>query len=179
MHVYTITCACVHRKQLPWCTSAFLFVLIFLSCSVKINRSLRTKECFIIFVWFCSLKVYIWNTEKNWKFVEKRNEWKNNEFDFKVILGLAVLFVCWSSSRFLRPLFSIFVFLASIFFLFGQHTMVDNSQKYRLKYWATRSSVRSFARTAHAFACSGRLASLVRSTALTRLLTCSLCSLPR
>ena len=31
-------------------------------------------------------------------------------------------------------------------------TMVDNSQEYRLKYWATRSSVRSFARTAHSFA---------------------------
>ena len=28
-------------------------------------------------------------------------------------------------------------------------TMVDNSQKYRLQHWATRSSVRSFARTAH------------------------------
>ena len=27
--------------------------------------------------------------------------------------------------------------------------MVENSQEYRLKYWATRSSVRSFARTAH------------------------------
>ena len=27
--------------------------------------------------------------------------------------------------------------------------MVDNSQEYRLKYWATRSSVRAFARTAH------------------------------
>ena len=33
-------------------------------------------------------------------------------------------------------------------------TMVQNSQKSRLEYWATRSSVRSFARTAHAFACS-------------------------
>ena len=30
-------------------------------------------------------------------------------------------------------------------------TMVDNSQEYRLKYWATRSSVRSFARTAHSW----------------------------
>ena len=39
-------------------------------------------------------------------------------------------------------------------------TMVENSQEYRLKYWATRSFVRSFARTAHSFACSGLLASL-------------------
>ena len=31
--------------------------------------------------------------------------------------------------------------------------MVDNSQENRLEYWATRSSVRSFARTAHSFAC--------------------------
>ena len=30
-------------------------------------------------------------------------------------------------------------------------TMVDNSQEYRLEYWATRSSVRSFARTAHSW----------------------------
>ena len=28
-------------------------------------------------------------------------------------------------------------------------TMVENCQEYRLRYWATRSSVRSFARTAH------------------------------
>ena len=54
-------------------------------------------------------------------------------------------------------------------------TMVDNSQEYRLKYWATRSSVRlfactahSFACTAHSFACSGLLASLAPSAALTR-----------
>ena len=30
-------------------------------------------------------------------------------------------------------------------------TMVENSQEYRLEYWATRSSIRSFARTAHSF----------------------------
>ena len=47
-------------------------------------------------------------------------------------------------------------------------TMVENSQKYRLKYWATRSSVRSFARTTHSFACSVLLALLARSAALTR-----------
>ena len=58
-------------------------------------------------------------------------------------------------------------------------TMVNNSQKYRLEYWATRSSVRSFARTAHSFACSGLLASLAPSAALTCSLACSLRSLPR
>ena len=58
-------------------------------------------------------------------------------------------------------------------------TMVDNSQEYRLKYWATRSSVRSFARTAHSFACCGLLASLAPSAALTRSLARSLRSLPR
>ena len=57
--------------------------------------------------------------------------------------------------------------------------MVDNSQEYRLKYWATRSSVRSFARTAHLFACSRLLALLAPSAALTRSLARSLCSLPR
>ena len=43
-------------------------------------------------------------------------------------------------------------------------TMVDNSQEYRLQYWATRS----FVRTAQLFACSGLLASLAPSAALTR-----------
>ena len=41
--------------------------------------------------------------------------------------------------------------------------MGQNNQEYRLKYWVTRSSVRSFARTAHSFACSALLASLART----------------
>ena len=57
--------------------------------------------------------------------------------------------------------------------------MVENSQEYRLKYWATRSSVRSFARTARLFACSGLLVLLAPSAALTRSLARSLRSLPR
>ena len=52
--------------------------------------------------------------------------------------------------------------------------MVDNSQEYKLEYWATRSSVWSFARTAHSFACSALLASLARSAALIRSLARSL-----
>ena len=48
-----------------------------------------------------------------------------------------------------------------------------------VKYWATRSSVRSFARTAHSFACSALLPSLAPSAALNHLLTRSLRSLPR
>ena len=47
------------------------------------------------------------------------------------------------------------------------------------KYWATRSSVRSFARTAHSFACSGLFALLVSSAALTHSLTRSVHSLAR
>ena len=46
-----------------------------------------------------------------------------------------------------------------------QGTMVDNSQGSRRKYWATCSSVCSFARTAHLFVCSALLASLARSLA--------------
>ena len=38
-----------------------------------------------------------------------------------------------------------------------QEDMVQNSHESRGKYWATRTSVRSFARTAHLFACSARL----------------------
>ena len=55
-------------------------------------------------------------------------------------------------------------------------TVVDNSQEYRLQYWATRSSVRSFA---HSFACSRLLASLAPSAALTRSLARTLRLLPR
>ena len=58
-------------------------------------------------------------------------------------------------------------------------TMVQISQESRRKYWATRLSVRSFTRTAHLFACSGLLASLTPSAALTRSLARSLRSLPR
>ena len=53
----------------------------------------------------------------------------------------------------------------------GSGTMVQNNQEYRLRYWATRSSVPSFARTAQSFACSGLLASLAPSAALTHSLT--------
>ena len=44
----------------------------------------------------------------------------------------------------------------------------------RVEHWAIRSSIRSFARTAHSFACSALLASLARSVALIRSLTRSL-----
>ena len=59
-----------------------------------------------------------------------------------------------------------------------QCTMVWNKRELRRKYWATRSSVRLFARTAHSFT-SGLLASLAPSAALTRWLARSLRSLPR
>ena len=56
--------------------------------------------------------------------------------------------------------------------------MVQNRQKYRMKYWVTRSSFCSFTRTAHSFACTALLASHARSAALTLSPTCSLRSLP-
>ena len=46
------------------------------------------------------------------------------------------------------------------------HSGPEFNQESRLKYWATRSSARSFARTAHSVACSALLA---RSAALTHL----------
>ena len=52
-----------------------------------------------------------------------------------------------------------------------QHTVVWNKQELRRKYWATRSSFRLFACTAHSFACSALFASLARSAALTHWLT--------
>merc|ERR1719414_494713 len=56
----------------------------------------------------------------------------------------------------------------------GCCTVGQNNQKSRLQYWATRSYIRSFARTAHSFTCSGLLASLAPSAALTRSLARSL-----
>ena len=47
-------------------------------------------------------------------------------------------------------------------------TVGQNSQDLGRKYWASRSSVHSFARTAHSFAGSALLALLAHSVALTR-----------
>ena len=58
--------------------------------------------------------------------------------------------------------------------LIGQCTVGQNDQEYRLKYWAIRWSIHSFACTAHSFACSELLAWLAHSAVLTRLLACSL-----
>ena len=58
-------------------------------------------------------------------------------------------------------------------------TMVQKNKESRSRYWTTCLSVHSFARTAHSFACSGLLASLAPSAALTRSLARSLRSLPR
>ena len=58
-----------------------------------------------------------------------------------------------------------------------QRAVVWNKQE--CKHWATRSSVRSFACTAHSFTCSRLLASLVPSAALSHLLARSLRSPPR
>ena len=57
-------------------------------------------------------------------------------------------------------------------------TVIQNIQKYRLKYWASCSSIHSFARTTHSFACSTLLASLARSAALIHSLARLLHSLP-
>ena len=56
----------------------------------------------------------------------------------------------------------------------GRCTEIQNLLKSGRKYWAIRSSARSFARTAHSFACSALLASLARSAALIRSLARSL-----
>ena len=61
----------------------------------------------------------------------------------------------------------------------SEGTVGQNSQEYIWEYWATRSSVRLFARTNHSFPCSRLLASLAPSAALTRSLARSLRSLPR
>ena len=60
-----------------------------------------------------------------------------------------------------------------ILYMFNSHplTVVQNNQESECKYWATRFSVPSFNRTTHLFACSAVLAFLMRSAALTHLLT--------
>ena len=55
-------------------------------------------------------------------------------------------------------------------------TVGQNNQEYRLKNWATCSSVPSFARTTHSFACFALITSLSRSAALICSLACSLTS---
>ena len=69
--------------------------------------------------------------------------------------------------------------LSSMTLLRPRRTVVWINQESRCKYWATRLSVRSSARTAHSFACSGLFASLTPSAALTCSLARSLRSLPR
>ena len=70
-----------------------------------------------------------------------------------------------------------FHFTQEILYLHG--TVGQNNQEPRRKYWATRSSVRSFACSAHSFACSALLVLLARTAALTCSLARTLCSLPR
>ena len=48
----------------------------------------------------------------------------------------------------------------------AERTVFQKSQESRRKYWATRSSIPSFARTAHSFARYALLASLAHSAAL-------------
>ena len=55
-----------------------------------------------------------------------------------------------------------------------QPTMVQNNQEFRRKYWATRSSFRSFAQITHSFACSALLDLLAPSAAHIRLFARSL-----
>ena len=57
----------------------------------------------------------------------------------------------------------------TLFDLFFQFSMCPDSQWNRhIEYWAIHTSARSFARTAHSFACSALLAALARSTTLIR-----------
>jgi len=65
-----------------------------------------------------------------------------------------------------------------ILYVFYSETVGQINQEYRLKYWATCSSVRLFARTAHSFICSALLASLAHSAVLICSLARSLRSLP-
>ena len=68
----------------------------------------------------------------------------------------------------------------SLFRLDGYATHSTDAQWFqtighcRVEYWAIRPSVRSFARTAHSYACPSLLASLARSAALIRSLARSL-----
>ena len=60
-----------------------------------------------------------------------------------------------------------------LFFPFPHSTVGQNSKELGCKYWATHSSLCSFAWTAHSFTCSALLALLVHSAALIRSLACS------
>ena len=56
----------------------------------------------------------------------------------------------------------------------NQWTSPQWAENQRVKYWASSSSVCSFARTAQSLACSSMFASLARSAALIRMLAHSL-----
>ena len=81
---------------------------------------------------------------------------------------------------FFSPFFPVFLpsFFPYLTASIHYSAMVDISQKYGLKYWATHSYVRSFTRTAHSFAGSALLASFARSAVLTCSIARSLRSLP-
>ena len=64
--------------------------------------------------------------------------------------------------------------LRSFLMLDNVCTVVQNTQELKRKYWATRSSVCSFACTIHSFTCSALLDSLALSAALIRSLARSL-----
>ena len=85
-----------------------------------------------------------------------------HEWVIYVIVVLAPTFHLSARSRLWKP------------FLRNVPQLAEWLPNWRVKYWAIRSSVRSFARTAHSFACSALLASLARSAALIRSLARSL-----
>ena len=96
------------------------------------------------------------------KFLQASRKWNFFLFVFKNELCFSLFLSAFSV--FFSSLASFFWGLSTCY----HHTVGQNNQKYRLEYWATRSSVRSFPRTAHSFACSGLLALLAPSAARTR-----------
>ena len=66
-------------------------------------------------------------------------------------LPVDVDFLEGGSDEFFRAISARRVHQSQLGLLHGD-TVVENSQEYRLEYWATRSSIRSFARTAQSFA---------------------------
>ena len=104
---------------------------------------------------------------------EKRGKWKN-ELGKKIKLCSEAAVkknVHGLQGRFQPDTLFVMV-IVSLRQQYWRCTVGQNDQEYRLQYWATRSSVRSFARTAHSFTCSALC------SALTRSLTHSLRSIP-
>ena len=128
-----------------------------------------------------------------WRKIKKKKHSPPSQFDasttFSLYFSLFLLFLFFCSGRHFRSLviyrsrnntlFSLYYVLSSSGATGGRRTMVQNNEESGLKYWATHSSVRSFARLLAPLTHLPAPPCLLRLHALLRSLVYSLGSFPR